>query len=52
MFFKIFTLAIKGLATGDASVLGVPLLWVCVVLIGPNVVAQAIVMLTSTPYRY
>ena len=44
MFFKIFTLAIKGLFQGDVGVLGVPLLWICVVLIGPNVVAQVYLM--------
>ena len=44
MFFKIFTLAIKGLFQGDAGVLAVPLLWICVVLIGPNVVAQVYLM--------
>ena len=41
MFFKIFTLAIKGLFNGDVAVLAMPLIWICVVLIGPNVVAQA-----------
>ena len=44
MFFKIFTLAIKGLFKADWGVLGLPLVWVCVALIGPNVVAQVYLM--------
>lgn len=51
MFFKIFTLAIKGLFRGDTGVLAVPLLWVSVVLIGPNVVAQGDFFPRSRSFR-
>ncbi|KAL1496108.1 hypothetical protein AB1Y20_014733 [Prymnesium parvum] len=44
MFFKIFMDTFKALFSGDVAVLGLPLVWICVGLIGPNVVAQVFLM--------